>query len=223
MTTDNISSECRSFFWVYAPVKMVEPKKQKVDDVSTYLHQLSKTKASANPVLAKIGDTEHTHDIDQRHISIAEQYRSGDHFHDYQPMETADEIKAIVDSLQGAAHHYDPIKLGGSSMEMIQRGNKVHITLQFNSECAQVFEAIHEDIRANLGNQTRFGGVKPLECPRLFLAKGYNHELRGHDLSACCASFNHSHNRFKTKPVLLDRLVLGQGFFYQRRKKCCTA
>lgn len=203
----------QSYFWLYAPAGEITPKKiKRTGDLSAVF--AAETKGD-NPLTVKLCDVDHMHAIHTRHLTVFEQPRTPEKPGEfrYQPVQTIDDLLHIVESAQGVASGHMPIKLGGRSLEIIEKTNKLHMAMTFNSEAERVFDEFYQDMMNELAGGRVHDSYKGHRRPRLFLGKGYKSEFKRVDIKSARKSFNDKFLKFPTKPVSFDRLVLGQGFF----------
>lgn len=213
MSLNHQEYEYQSYFWLYAPVGDIHPKKEKKEGcINTMFDCLAK---GSNPLAAKLGDSDHTHPKGTRHLTLLEQPRTQTEpgTFRYQPVEDVITLEWIAKDVMRVMAEFEPLKMGGRALEIIEKTNKLHLALAFNGECEELFTDFHARLREELGKDKVYDLYKEPREPRLFLARAYKREFPGVDIKEAIKSFNQAHDKFKTKPIVLDRIVLGQGLF----------
>jgi hypothetical protein len=105
------------------------------------------------------------------------------------------------------------MELGGSALEIIEKTNKLHMGLRLNPEAENLFGEFYQDMMDGMEEWGVYDLYKEERKPRVFLAKGYKSEFHGVDIKSARKSFNDKFYKFPTRPIMFDRLILGQGLF----------
>jgi hypothetical protein len=203
----------QSYFWLYAPAGPITPKKVRK---TGELVDVFKGEANGdNPLSAKLCDIDHAHALDTLHLTIFEQPRTPEKKGEYryQPVQSVEAVLDMVESAQNVAMDYIPMELGGNAIQIIEKTNKLHMALSFNPEANRVFEEFYEDLMDELAEERVHDLYKETRTPRVFLGKAYKSEFGGVDIKSARQTFNNRFAKFPTKPVMFDRLILGQGFY----------
>jgi len=203
----------QSYFWLYMPAGEIKARKPKK---TGELRDVFAAEAKGcNPLSVKLCDMDHLHPADTRHLTVCEQPRTPEKpgEYRYQPVQKAEDLARMVDMAQGIASTYIPMELGGSALEIIEKTNKLHMALRFNPEAENLFNEFYQDMMDGMEDWGVYDLYKEDRTPRVFLGKAYKSEIPGVDVKSARKSFNDKFDKFPTRPIMFDRLILGQGLF----------